>query len=59
MDITLELIQELTQNEKMMWVVGGGSVVSENNGTGIKPPEVRNGYDVLLRIRPGPALGDR
>ena len=44
MDITLELIQELTQNEKMMWVVGGGSVVSENNGTGIKPPEVRNGY---------------
>ena len=36
MEITLELIQELTQNERMMWVVGGGSVVSENNGKGIK-----------------------
>ena len=44
MEITLELIQELTQNERMMWVVGGGSVVSENNCQGIKPPERHNGF---------------
>ena len=44
MEITLELIQELTQNERMMWVVGGGSVVSENNGKGIKTPETHNGF---------------
>ena len=44
MEITLELIQELTQNERMMWVVGGGPVVSENNGKGIKPPETHNGF---------------
>ena len=44
MEITLELIQELTQNERMMWVVGGGPVVSENNGKGIKPPGTHNGF---------------
>ena len=44
MEITLELIQELTQNERMMWVVGGGSVVSENSGKGINPPETHNGF---------------
>ena len=44
MEITLKLIQELTQNERMMWVVGGGSVVSENNGKGINPPETHNGF---------------
>ena len=44
MEITLALIQELTQNERMMWVVGGGSVVSENNCKGIKPPEIHNGF---------------
>ncbi|GIT13523.1 MAG: hypothetical protein CM1200mP35_03430 [Chloroflexota bacterium] len=27
MEITLKIIQELTQKERMMWVVGGGSVV--------------------------------
>ncbi len=44
MEVTFELIQELTQDERMMWVVGGGAVVSENDGKGIKPPEVSNGY---------------
>ena len=44
MEVTLELIQELTKDEKMMWVVGGGSVVSENYAKGIKEPEVDNGY---------------
>lgn len=44
MEITLELINELARNEKMMWVVGGGNVVSENNAKGIKAPEVSNGY---------------
>ena len=44
MEVTLELIRELTQNEEMMWVVGGGEVVSENNAKGIKAPEVGNGW---------------
>ena len=44
MEVTLELIKELTQNEEMMWVVGGGEVVSENNAKGIKEPEVGNGW---------------
>ncbi len=44
MEVTLELIQELTKDEKMMWVVGGGDVVSENNAKGIKEPELSNGY---------------
>ena len=42
MDIALKLIEELTQDESMMWVVGGGSVVSENNSKGIQSPEVHN-----------------
>lgn len=44
MEVTLELINELVKNDKMMWVVGGGEVVSENNAKGIKAPEVSNGY---------------
>ena len=36
MDIALELIKELTKDDQMMWVVGGGEVVSENNSKGIK-----------------------
>jgi len=44
MEVTMELIRELSQDEKMMWVVGGGEVVSENNSKGIKPPEVSKGF---------------
>lgn len=44
MEVTLDLIKELTQNEDMMWVVGGGEVVSENNSKGVKEPEVGNGW---------------
>jgi hypothetical protein len=40
----LELIRELSRDDKMMWVVGGGEVVSENNAKGIKPPELSKGY---------------
>ena len=40
MEIALELIQELAKSDKMMWVVGGGDVVSENDSKGIKEPEV-------------------
>jgi putative heme iron utilization protein len=43
-EVTLDLIKELSQNEDMMWVVGGGEVVSENNSKGIKEPEVGNGW---------------
>jgi putative heme iron utilization protein len=38
-EIALELIEELTSDESMMWVVGGGPVVSENNSKGIQQPE--------------------
>jgi len=41
-EIALELIEELTGNDSMMWVVGGGPVVSENNSKGIRRPERRN-----------------
>ena len=44
MENTLDLLQELTRNPKMMWVVGGGSVVSENHAGGIREPEVHNGW---------------
>jgi hypothetical protein len=43
-EVILELINELVKNDKMMWVVGGGEVVSENNARGIKAPSVNNGY---------------
>lgn len=47
MDATLEILRELTQDEAVMWVVGGGGVVSENNSKGIKTPEVANGYATI------------
>ncbi len=42
MEIAMELLEELTADESMMWVVGGGSVVSENNSKGIQKPERHN-----------------
>lgn len=47
MHIALELLNELTQDDRMLWVVGGGSVVSENDSRGIKGPEV-HGSSVTL-----------
>lgn len=47
MDATLEILRELAQDESVMWVVGGGGVVSENNSKGIKAPEVANGYATI------------
>ena len=44
MEAALELIRELATDEKVMWVVGGGEVVSENNSKGIKEPQLSNGY---------------
>jgi putative heme iron utilization protein len=44
MDITMELIRELTKDDRLMWVVGGGDVVSENSSRGIKEPEVSGKY---------------
>jgi hypothetical protein len=43
-EIALELIRELAKDDSMMWVVGGGDVVSENNSKGITEPEFNNGY---------------
>ncbi len=44
MEILAELIRELTSNDKMMWVVGGGEVASENTSQGIKEPDFSNGW---------------
>ncbi len=44
MEILSELIQELTSSDKMMWVIGGGQVASENTSKGIKEPEYSNGW---------------
>ena len=40
MEILMELITELTKDDRLMWVVGGGEVVSENYSKGIKEPEI-------------------
>ena len=47
MEITLELLKELAKSEKMMWVVGGGQVVSENSAKGIKEPEISKGWATI------------
>ena len=44
MDITMELLSELTQDDKKMWVIGGSKVSSENSSKGIKEPEVSGKY---------------
>ena len=44
METALEIIRELTKDEAVMWVVGHGDVVSENDSKGIKEPEVEGGY---------------
>ena len=47
MEIALELMNELAHDEAMMWVVGGGLVVSENHAKGIKAPR-RHGDSVTI-----------
>ena len=47
MEVALELLRELAKSDRMMWVVGGGEVVSENNSKGIKEPDVSGGYLTL------------
>ena len=44
MDITMELLRELTKDENKMWVIGGSRVSSENSAKGIKEPEVAGKY---------------
>ncbi len=44
MDTTAELIRELTANDRMMWVVGGSAVASENSSKGIREPDFSNGW---------------
>ncbi len=44
MEILGELIRELTADDRMMWVVGGGEVASENTSRGIKSPDFSNGW---------------
>lgn len=44
MEILGEIIRELTANDRMMWVVGGSEVASENTSHGIKEPDFSNGW---------------
>ena len=44
MEITMEILRELTQDNKKMWVIGGSKVSSENSSKGIKEPEVSGKY---------------
>ena len=44
MEITMEILRELTQDDKKMWVIGGSKVSSENSSKGIKEPEVSGKY---------------
>ena len=46
-ELALELIRDLTKNDRMMWVIGGGDVVSENDSKGIKEPEV-SGHNITI-----------
>ena len=38
------LIRDLTSPAQMLWVIGGGGVVSENTGKDMKEPTVSDGY---------------
>ena len=49
METALEIIRELTKDEAVMWVVGRGDVVSENDSKGIKEPEVGLGHFLYLQ----------
>jgi hypothetical protein len=40
----MEILRELTQDDKKMWVIGGSKVSSENSSKGIKEPEVSGKY---------------
>ena len=44
MEILTEIIRELTANDRMMWVVGGSQVASENTSKGIQEPDFSNGW---------------
>ena len=44
MESTFAIINELAKDDAIMWVVGGGSVVSENNSKGMKDPKVSDGF---------------
>ena len=47
MELALDLLRVLAKNDKMMWVIGGGDVVSENDSKGIKEPEV-SGHNITI-----------
>ena len=39
-----QLIGDLVSLDRMLWVIGGGEVVSENNASGMKEPAFSDGY---------------
>ena len=47
MDIALDILRELAQDDRILWVAGSGPVVSENDSKGIQEPEV-HGSNVTI-----------
>ena len=44
MAVLEELIRELSATPEMLWVVGGGEVVSENSSLAMQEPDFTDGY---------------
>ncbi len=44
MAVLEELIRELSATPEMLWVVGGGEVVSENSSVAMQEPDFSDGY---------------
>ena len=39
-----QILKDLVHLDRMLWVIGGGEVVSENTGTGMSEPTFSDGY---------------
>ena len=42
-----KLLRELTALDGMLWVIGGGELVSENSSRGMKEPDFSDGYATI------------
>ena len=42
-----KLLRELTALDGMLWVIGGGELVSENSSRGMKEPDLSDGYATI------------
>ena len=42
-----KLLREMVSQDGMLWVIGGGELVSENSSRGIKEPDFGDGYATI------------